>query len=267
MRKDKLRQKVDSFCRNDHSGSHRTRKHRYFVLHKVIRDLFYTGHIPPKWHALTLDDIKHLVLYWQKKGIKPSTIMKYMTIVRDFLEKIEHRIPDISNQQLGLVHLKRKIQIILLPDNLNEKLDSPIAKILIELQIYFGLTLSEAMRLCPSTNIQENALWITREIATNSQDRMIPVRNDIQNRVKQSFLNLCQENNLIVTYGYPCVLNAYKSELKAIQIPSLKSYRYHYARNLYPDLIQVTSPYIAKQTIMREMGISSRRTLWSYLNE
>lgn len=53
MRKSYLREQVDNYCRQNHHGSHRARKHRHFVLHKMIRDLFHLGCIPPKWHALT----------------------------------------------------------------------------------------------------------------------------------------------------------------------------------------------------------------------
>jgi hypothetical protein len=75
MRKSQLRQQVDNYCRHDHSGSYRARQHRYFVLHKMIRDLFLIGHVPPKWHAVTHEHIQHLVVHWQKAEIKATTLI------------------------------------------------------------------------------------------------------------------------------------------------------------------------------------------------
>lgn len=267
MRKNQLRQQVDHYCHHDHTGSYRARKHRHFVLHKMIRDLFHIGHVPPKWHAVTHEHIQRLVTHWQKEQLKPSTIMKYMTIIRDFFQKIEHIIPNISNQSMGIKNQKRSTTKIHLSEDISAQLANPIAKILFELQIHFGLTLSEAMRLCPTIHVQEYELWITRDIATNSHDRTIPFRNEAQIEAKNSLSSLCREQSLILTYGYHSVRGVYSNELKAIEAPSSKSYRGIYAKNMYPELSQTLSPYLAKQTIMREMGLRSRRTLWSYLNE
>ncbi len=266
MRKSHLRQQVDNYCHHDHSGSYRSRKHRQFVLHKMIRDLFHIGSVPPKWHGITRDDIQRLIFHWQQENGKPATIMKYMTVVRDFFQKIEHKIPEISNKNLGITKQKCPAKPVRLSKDFLDKLSNPIAKILIEFQVYFGLTLSEAMRLRLDVQLQENSIWITRDIATNSLDRMIPVRKDKQLEIIKSFLILCPEQNLISTYGYHPVRHAYNTELKAKGLPLSKSYRSLYARNIHSELIKVLTAYLTKQTIMREMGLRSRRTLWAYLN-
>jgi hypothetical protein len=266
MRKSNLRQHVDNYCRYDHTGSFRSRKHRHFVLHKMIRDLFHIGFVPPKWHAITRDDIQQLVMYWQKEKIKPSTIMKYMRVIRDFFEKIEHKIPAISNRDLGIKRCKIPAKNVLFSNDILDKISDTIAKILLEFQVYFGLTVSEALRLSPEINLQENSLWITRDIATNSHDRMIPIRNNKQLEIIKSFLILCPEQNLISTYGYHPVRHIYNTALKAKGLPSSKSYRSLYAKNNYEELSKILTAYLTKQTIMREMGLRSRRTLWTYLN-
>jgi antirestriction protein len=58
----------------NHTGSYRTKKHRHYVLHKMIRDLFHLGCVPPKWHAVTYEHIQRLVIYWQKEKLHHSTI-------------------------------------------------------------------------------------------------------------------------------------------------------------------------------------------------
>ncbi|CCD08975.1 conserved protein of unknown function [Legionella pneumophila subsp. pneumophila] len=267
MRKNQLRQQVEQYCKHNHTASFRAKKHRHYVLHKMIRDLYHIGHVPPKWHGVTHDHMMQLVAHWKKERLKPKTIMKYMTIIRRFFQSIDHTIPDISNKHLRIKSANLRSKTIHFPNNSFETIKNPIAKILLEFQIYFGLTVSEAMRLNPAIHIHENSLWITRDIATNSHDRRIPVRYDMQAEINNSLQKLCKEQSLILTYGYHSVRGAYGHEMKKMGLPSSKSYRCFYAKDMYPKLSQVLSPYLAKQTIMREMGLQSRRTLWSYLHE
>lgn len=58
MRKNQLRQQVDNYLRLDHRGSPRARKHRHFVLYRVVNDLFKIDFVPAKWHGLTQEHVK-----------------------------------------------------------------------------------------------------------------------------------------------------------------------------------------------------------------
>lgn len=268
MRKSQLRQHLDNHLRHDHTGSFRTKKHRYFVLHKIVRDLYHIECVPGKWHALTCEHIQRLVSHWQSTRLQPSTIMKYMTVLRDFLYKIDHTIPGIDNQSLGIINRRTSKKNMHPQANILEKLTNPIARLLFEFQTYFGLTLSEAKQLVPTSHIKADHIWITRDMASNSQDRLIVIRFDDQIRIIDSFLKLCNPNkNLMLTLGYHHVREAYSRELSQLGIPSSKSYRYLYARHLHQELSPTLSNYIVNQIIMREMGIKTRMTLWSYLNE
>ncbi len=172
MRKNQLRMQVDNYLQYDHTGSYRARKHRYFVLHKIIRDLYHIDFVPVKWHAITQEHVQKLVSHWKSKQIQPSTIMKYMTVFRGFLQKIDHTIYSIDNHNLGVTQNKKSRDSIDISENISDKFSSPTAKLLFEFQAFFGLTLSEAMRLIPDIHIQENNLWITRDIASCSYDRL-----------------------------------------------------------------------------------------------
>lgn len=106
MRKNELRRGAAHYLRSDRTGPYRNRAFRHHVIHKVINDLFVLGTVPPKWHALNQTHLKRLVIYWQKKNMSPVTIMKYMTVIRSFLHKIEHSLTGIDNQSLGLFRKK-----------------------------------------------------------------------------------------------------------------------------------------------------------------
>lgn len=268
MRKSQLRQQIDNHLRHDHTGSSREKKHRYFVLHKIVRDLYHIECVPVKWHALTSADIQRLVAHWKSNQLKPSTIMKYMTVFRRFLQKIDHTIHDIDNQSLEIINHMPPSKTTHFTADILSRFSNPIATLLFEFQISFGLTLSEAMRLTPDIHIQENHVWVTRDIATNSQDRLIPIRHEKQTRLIDSFLMMCNASmNLISTLGYHHVRESYSTQLKVLGLASSKTYRYLYARTLHQELSAILPNYLVNQTIMREMGIQTRMTLWSYLNE
>lgn len=268
MRKRQLSQHANRYLNADNRGSYRDKMYRRFVIQKMVDDLFILGKIPPKWHALTQTHLQQLVCHWQKKKMKPATIMKYMTVIRWFLQTIGHALPDIDNQSLGLsrlVPLKKKASVT--PDGV-QSLSNPIAKVLLNLQIHFGLTLSEAMRLVPDIHIQDQTLWITREIASNSQDRIIPLRSKEQEVILQKLLVITEpSHSLIASQGYDAVRHAYRKGMAILKLPPRKSYRYLYAQTLYRQLSPLLRHYELILLLMREMGLQSRVTLWGYLNE
>lgn len=61
-------------------------------------------------------------------------------------------------------------------------------RLLLNLQIHFGLTLSEVMRLIPGVHVQKDKLWLTREMTFNSMDRLVPVRTDVQANIIDEFI-------------------------------------------------------------------------------
>ena len=147
-------------------------------------------------------------------------------------------------------------------------LSNPIANLLLNLQIHFGLTLSEAMRIIPEVHIQEHAIWLTREIASNNQDRIIPLRSDFQKIILQELIALTgQEHCLISSQGYDAVRFAYRRSLETIKLSPRKSYRYMYAQMMHKQLSPLLRNYELNLLLMREMGLQSRVTLWGYLNE
>lgn len=267
MRKNNLRDVLDHHLKYDHTKSYREKKYRYYVLHKTIRDLYHVGSIPRKWHGLTKDHLVQLILYWQSKHLKPATLMKYMTVIRWFLKKINHTIFEIDNKSLNITHHKKNKKEL---SNMQLTQDALpiIPKLLIKFQVDFGLTWSEATRLIPTLHLQQDHLWITRDIAHDSQDRHVPIRYEKQREILDLFQKNCNKNqNLIATMGFHHLRYLYNTSLKEQNLPTLKSYRYLYAKNLHNELNKTLSKEMIAQIIMKEMGISSKMTLWRYFNE
>ena len=268
MRKNAIRRLANNQLINDNRGSHRDKKYRHFVIHKVIHDLFKLELFPGKWHGLSQEHICALVLHWKKKKIQPTTMMKYMTVVRYFLTSINHSIAGIDNQTLGIVRAKPQEKKTPTMNTVLEKLSHPIAKIIFQFQTGFGLTFSEVTRLSPDLHIREHSIWITRDIAFNHQDRVIPVRHNDQIDILQTFAShTVRHHSLISEHGYHAILHIYRTSMKKSGFSSLKSYRYLYAKNQLSHLLQAFSNHEASQILLREMGLKSRTTLWGYLHE
>jgi hypothetical protein len=256
MRTNTLRRLANNQLSNDHRGTHRDKQHRHFVIHKVIHDLFVLNIPPAQWHGLHQSHILTLVAHWKKRGIKSTTIMKYMTVLRYFLQQINHTIESIDNASLGLSKpIYKTNHVATIPT-----ITHPIVSTLFQLQTEFGLTFSEAIRLTPDIHLKTDALWITRDIAFNSKDRMIPIRNQRQIQTLKS-LNACISSmqNLMSAIGYHAICHLYRTEMHKFGVSSKQSYRYLYAKSL--------SSYLGKETIMFEMGIQSPITLRNYLHE
>ncbi len=52
MRKYSLRQTANRYLKTDNRGSFKNKKHRTFVIHKMIDDLFIIGNVPSSWNAI-----------------------------------------------------------------------------------------------------------------------------------------------------------------------------------------------------------------------
>ena len=225
MRKQSLRQTANRYLQTDNRGSFKDKKHCAFVIRKMIDDLFLMGDVPQSWHVLKKHHIEKLIEFWQKNKIKPATIMDYMTTIRRFLHDIDCPFSDIDNKSLGLSRQRnaRKAKKIL-PEIWTE-ITLPIAKIIMGMQTQFGLTFSEAIQLIPGVHAKEDMLWITREISFNSEDRIIPIRNQNQTLILSELSSYAQGDQcLLQVHDYDDILSQWRMALRAMSL-STNSFR------------------------------------------
>lgn len=268
MQKKSLRQTANHYIQNNRSGCLRDKKQRHYVIHKMIDDLFILGHAPQTWEALTNEDFHKLVRYWQKRKIKPATMMKHMTIIRKFLMSLEYEVSGLENKHLGIIKKISQQKKLKVSQEILQKADNPIARVLLGLQIHFGLTLSEAMRMVSAIHVQEQQLWLTREMTFNNEDRFVPFHTTEQKEVLDALAKITKSHqNLIKSHDYEAVRFAWRDALRALNLPPRKAYRYVYAQARQKVLITTLNHYKTTLTIMDEMGLKSRTTLWGYLRE
>ena len=182
MRKESLRHAANRYLKTDHRGHFKDKKHRAFVIHKMIDDLFVLGDVPFSWQCVKIQHIQKLVQHWQKQKLRPATLMRYMTVLRSFLNNMSCPLTGIDNQSLNLTRSYQPQKKINIDSENWQSISEPSARFIMALQAQFGLTFGETIRLIPDIHVKEDVLWITREIAFNSADRMVPLRNDIQQK-------------------------------------------------------------------------------------
>ena len=268
MRKYSLRQTANRYLKTDNRGNLKNKQHRAFVIHKMIDDLFIIGNVPSSWKMLKTAHIQQLVRHWQKQKMKPATIMRYMTVIRSFLNNIDCPLAGIDNQSLHLSRLYSAPKKIKIQPNIWQKITDPCAYFIMALQTQFGLTFSEAILLVPDIHVKEHALWITREIAFNSEDRMIPHRLDEQKSILNDLHNHTQgSKNLLQLYSDDGIRYHWHRALAEHKLPINTSYRHLYAQQMQRNLSPTIGHYQLSWLIRDEMGIKSRNTLWRYLNE
>lgn len=267
MRKQSLRRTANRYLLTDNRGSFKDKKHRRFVIYKMIDDLFLSGEVPQTWSALKIQHIQNLIQLWQNKKLQPATIMDYMTTIRSFLQSIECPLQGIDNRSLKLIrsYANKRNKI---PPDLWQNIPEPVPQLIMAFQTQFGLTFHEAIHLQPDIHIKEHRLLLTREITFNSEDRQIPIRNKNQSLIIQGLKHYTQDKqSLIERHDYEDIRTLWRIALSTYKLPTNKTYRYLYAQQLKKELLPILGNYRTNWLIRDEMGIKSPNTLWLYLNE
>lgn len=267
MRKNSLRQAANRYFQLDNRGSYQEKKKRAYVIQKMIDDLFRIGDVPISWQEMKSEHIKKLIEYWKRSRVKDTTIMRYMTIIRNYLHNINCPISNIDNKSLQLSRKKLKPQRLQWQPNLWVSFSERPSRLIMALQTEFGLTFSEAIQIKPGIHIKEHKLSLTREITFNSVDRMIPFRNEIQKNILSDLEKLTSRQSLVQFFGYKRVKLSWNHALIALDIPIKKSWRYLYAKQMYQYLLPILGNYQTCLVLQDELGIKSRNTLWTYLHE
>ena len=268
MRKQSLRQEANKILRTDKRGKYQVRKHRFYVIHKMIDDLYAIQKVPASWQALEAEHIYSLVNHWKQRRINPVTIMRYMTIIRRFLPDMNCELNHIDNKSLQLVRIyKRKRSRKTVEATIWQSMQEPCVRLIMALQIEFGLTFSEAIHIQPFVHVRDKDMWITRDIAFNSSDRIIPIRTECQRQIVGLFNELTQQKgNLVTMRAYDLIRIEWRQALTKQRLSALKSWRYLYAQQMHQRLLPEYGNYKTCLMLKDEMGIKSRNTLWSYLH-
>lgn len=182
MRKNAIRRLANNQLMNDNRGSHRDKKYRHFVIHKVIHDLFKLELLPGKWYGLNQEHIRALVLHWKSQNKSPATIKNYMSKLRTtarLLDKANLIKPDnaayhIDKRSYAPTQNKAIHQIDL------TKCTDPYIRLSLEGQALFGLRREESMKFTVRDAVDGDTIIIKPSWTKGGIGRTVDITNDAQ---------------------------------------------------------------------------------------
>lgn len=228
----------------------------------IVNDLNRLRRLPREFKLMTSHDIKCLVRFWKEEGLSIATIGNKLSVLRRFnqLARLELNIP--SNKELGCVKALPTPPKKSIPENYENKIFHPITRSLIALQLHFGLTKLEAIRVNPTCIVNGNVLLIGRTIAHNKKDRTIPVITNSQKSTLSERKIITKTSQLLKKQESHSLINRlYTVECFDAGIDPKTPFRRHYAQARLNALEKTQDKQSALLVLCKEMGFSAPRKL------
>ncbi len=265
-RKSILIKQCQSYTMGNRRGSPRMRRERKRVLYALVNDLIYLGIAPPSFEKLNITILQSLVDFWQSKSLSTITISNRIGILRKFVQStyVDTIFPD--NAELGILYKPRvtnqprlALPIIAIYENIN----SPITKLIIDLQINFGLTKMEAIRMnLMNAGKNVNKIYIDRKIAWNNHDRYIPICTKKQRLILNTHKELLGSHDCIAKIATEQEVSIYyKIDCALKKIPHDFPYRSHYAKYRFNCLSKTLAENVTINRLKNELGIMSNKKM------
>ena len=199
-------------------GSNSSKKRYFNVMKSIVSDLLYIHQAPYSFKQLNLEQVQSLVEFWRKQQRKPDTIMNLLSVLRKYckLANLELTIP--GNKSLNLSRSTNDKTNIVINPEIIEKVHHPITKSIIALQLYFGLTKLESIKLILNT-ANPKQLIVYRDVANNNRDRIMPiVTNEQKQAITERSQLLGNKNRLIDIAPFKTICDLYNAELAVVGI-------------------------------------------------
>lgn len=262
-----LHKKSNAVFSQQKQGSHATKREQQRVMSTIINDLNRLRRLPREFKFMTPHDIKCLVHFWKGEGLSIATISNKLGVLRRFnqLARLELNIP--SNKELGSIKASSTQLKISIPENYESKIFHPITRSLIALQLHFGLTKLEAIRVNPTSTANDNILLIERTIAHNKKDRTIPIITNSQNSTLNERKIITKTSQLLKQQeSYSLINQLYTAECHDAGIDPKTPFRRHYAQARLNILKKTQDKQSALLVLCKEMGFSTPRKLLGLLS-
>ena len=239
--------------------SPRTRVERKRVIRAVFEDLTKVRMLPENAYRLAEPHVMAVVEYWKSQNIKQSTIINRVGVLRRVSElgQFQWKIPE--NSALGL---QKPIKPNPTLPPLEKIMSTPfhlLVKLMVRLQITFGMTKVEVMRQIP--RIVNGGVMVDRGAAEHhSVDRLIPILKVEQQQLFEVWLKATEmRSNLLGILPKADLGALYRADFKYHGLnPNLPLHHY-YALQRYEELKQTKEDATAIDIVCKEMGFSARR--------
>jgi len=266
-RKTILLSEVEKTLSISRQGKYSKRVERKKIMRAIVNDLMKVKRTPRSFHTFSDEQLTGLIKRWKARGNNLSTISNKLGVLRGYLKliNIDYSMP--NNKTLGLTKRVTRMRPLPVVD-IREQVFHPITGNLLDLQILFGLTKTESMKLRVSLFRRESELHIHRSIAYNSKDRIIPIITDQQHAaIKERVVLDSTHDSLKKPPNYRELNVLYQYELRFFKIDPLVSFRQFYIKSRFDDLLEDHSDKAALIELRAETGIQSLTRLRRLLRE
>lgn len=226
-----LKQDIERALSSHPHGSPRYVKQRRYTLLALVNALQAINCLVPRLSHLNKFIIQKLIQYWQEQGNSVDTICHKISILRNVCKQYLITNPIPINRELGIADITIKKVVSFNPATAPVITD-PTIEHLYRLQRYFGLKLSEALKM-ESYMFDESGLRMARAVAYNKKNRFIPYWCEEQ---KQFYRDSLQD--LKFTKNHKKLLSLqHKAILQQANIVDKEYYRYQYIYHRYQHLL------------------------------
>lgn len=222
------------------TGSPRTRNSHEDIIRQAIKVLYRLKKPFNTIHEINNIHIDALISHWKTLKLKNSTIGNRLAVLRNYLFLAKHEkcfIP--SNAELGFSRKNPLLKEQPIPENIGIKLNHPLSRLMVNLQIHFGLTKNEAIKF--GIQLYNNqSLLISKRVSHSHQDRMLIVRTEEQKNLMEVLaLELGEYFSLSEKYDQKMLINLYNAELYFLGYSINAAFRAIYAKQEYQYLTTV----------------------------
>ena len=265
-RKFNLKQECCRLLQKHKQGSLTTIQEKQRVMNSIIEDLATLKQLPALFQQLSAKNIESLVSHWRNKELSTATIGNKLGVLRSFNRLSSFNLDIPSNKNLNSIKASPTPSKKPVPENYLDKIYHPITRVIIELQIQFGITKLEAIHLQPyNTHIDDN-LFINRSIAHNKRDRVIPLVSKVQTHCLHNRITVAQESSLFDNVASKTLIGKlYQAECQHADIDPKTPFRKCYALQRIITLKQTMNESDALFALCSEMGFSAPRKLFGLL--
>ena len=243
-------------------GTPRSRREKRNIMRQIIKELLDLKIAPNNFESLSANAIKQLVTQWKKSGNSDATMINKLSILRSFNLKGGFGIDIPPNNAFELSKNKNKPTKTIRQGIINQ-VSSPITECILGLQLEFGLTKLEAIRLPIGIAIENHDLIIPKNIAYNHKERFIAIYRPEQKELIKKLENILADKFCLSELANERhISNLYNAELAVLGIDYQTNFRSTYANNRLAELQRKRfTKKEAYQVLMDEMGYYSHHTL------
>ncbi len=263
-----LQQKSQNIFQRQKNGSPATKLEQQRVMNTIIEDLDRLRRLPRDFRLITPNDIEHLVNCWKKRSLSTATITNKLGVLRRLNQLADLNLNIPSNKELNSIKTSTTPLNMAIPKDYEKNIFHPLTKSVIALQLHFGLTKLEAIRLNSTCACVNNILLIERTIAHNKKDRTIPITTKIQIETINERNRLIQTSPLLKLQTSDSVTQInrlYMAECCHADISPKTPFRKHYAQTRLKLLEETQDKQSALLTLCLEMGFCAPRKMLGLL--